>query len=111
MLTPRRARHDLVSASLAARDDDELAALLRGAPTSAVGVGGGSSVLDVDGIPVFAKRIPITDRELAHPHSTANLFGLPTVLPVRHAPPRRPGFRRVARAGREPDRHRGGPRR
>ncbi|WP_217440986.1 hypothetical protein, partial [Myxococcus sp. CA056] len=48
------------------------------APTHAVGVGGGTSVLDVDGVPVFAKRIPMTDRELAHPHSTANLFDLPT---------------------------------
>ena len=28
-------------------------------------------------MPVFVKRIPITDRELAHPHSTANLFDLP----------------------------------
>jgi hypothetical protein len=27
---------------------------------------------------VFAKRIPITDRELAHPHATANLYDLPT---------------------------------
>ncbi|MCY1014523.1 hypothetical protein [Pyxidicoccus sp. MSG2] len=35
-------------------------------------------MLDVDGVPVFAKRIPMTDRELAHPHSTANLFDLPT---------------------------------
>jgi hypothetical protein len=43
-----------------------------------VGVGGGSAVLDTDGVPVFAKRIPITDRELANPHSTANLYGLPT---------------------------------
>ena len=78
MLTARRARHDRMSASLAARNDDELTAFLHAAPTSAVGVGGGSSVLDVDGVPVFAKRIPITDRELAHPHSTANLFDLPT---------------------------------
>lgn len=67
-----------MSAWLTARNDDELAAGLRAAPTSAVGVGGGASVLDVDGVPVFAKRIPITDRELAHPHSTANLFDLPT---------------------------------
>ncbi|MFJ4107701.1 protein kinase family protein [Oerskovia enterophila] len=78
MLSTRRARHDLASASLAARDDDELSAFLRDAPTSAVGVGGGTCVLDVDGITVFAKRVPITDRELAHPHSTANLFDLPT---------------------------------
>ena len=52
--------------------------LLRATHTGAVGVGGGSSVLDVDGVPVFAKRVPITDRELAHPHSTANLFDVPT---------------------------------
>jgi hypothetical protein len=77
MLTARRFRHDRMSASLAARNDDELAAFFHAAPASAVGVGGGSSVLDVDGVPVFAKRIPITDRELAHPHSTANLFNLP----------------------------------
>ena len=78
MLSSRRDRHDLVAASLAARDDDELIALLHGASTSAVGAGGATSVLSVDGIPVFAKRVPITDRELAHPHSTANLFDLPT---------------------------------
>lgn len=52
--------------------------LLRNAPTSTVGTGGGTSVLDVDGITVFAKHVPITERELAHPRSTANLFGLPT---------------------------------
>ena len=34
-------------------------------------------MLDVDGVAVFAKRIPLTDLELAHPHSTANLFELP----------------------------------
>ena len=77
MLSRRISRRDLVSTALAARDDDEMTALLRTAGTTAVGVGGGSSVLDVDGITVFAKRIPITDRELAHPHSTANLFNLP----------------------------------
>jgi hypothetical protein len=77
MPTALRLRHDRVSASLAARDDDELATLLDAAPPGAVGVGGGYSVFDVDGVPVFAKQIPITDRELAHPHSTANLFDLP----------------------------------
>lgn len=74
----RRFRRDRIAAVLAARDDDELAAVLRAAPSNAVGVGGGSSVLDVDGVPVFVKRVPITDRELAYPHSTANLFDLPT---------------------------------
>ena len=78
MVVTRRLRHDRMSDSLAARNDDELAGLLQSAPTGAVGVGGGSSVLNVDGVPVFFKRIPITDRELAHPHSTANLFDVPT---------------------------------
>ncbi|WP_258725658.1 serine/threonine protein phosphatase [Cellulomonas sp. NS3] len=92
MPTTRQVRHGLVSASLAARDDDELAALLRGASDSAVGVGGGSSVVDVDGVPVFVKRVPLTDRELAHPHSTANLFGLPTACQYGMHPLAGPGF-------------------
>jgi hypothetical protein len=77
VLTARRARHDLVSAALAACDDDDLGARLRAGPTAAVGVGGATAVTDVDGVPVFVKRIPITDRELARPHSTANIYDLP----------------------------------
>ncbi|GEA86751.1 serine/threonine protein phosphatase [Cellulomonas cellasea] len=92
MLTARRARHDLVSASLAARDDDALVALLDAAPPGAVGAGGGSSVVEVDGVAVFAKRVPITDRELAHPHSTANLFGLPLSCQYGMHPLAGPGF-------------------
>ncbi len=92
MLTSRLARHEQVSASLAAFDDDELAALLRAAPSGAVGVGGGTSVLDVGGVPVFVKRIPITDRELAQPHSTANLFDLPLACQYGMHPLAGPGF-------------------
>ena len=92
MLITRRTRHGRVAAALAARDDDELAALLQSAPAGAVGVGGGSSVLDLGGVPVFAKRIPITDRELAHPHSTANLFGLPVSCQYGMYPLAGPGF-------------------
>lgn len=77
MLAARRARRDRASASLEARGDDALGSLLTAAPGGAVGVGGSTSVLDVDGVPVFVKRIPITERELAHPGSTADLFGLP----------------------------------
>jgi len=92
MLSARRARHERVSAALVARDDGELVALLGAAPAGAVGVGGGSSVLDVDGVPVFAKRIPITDRELAHPRSTANLFDLPMSCQYGMHPLAGPGF-------------------
>ncbi|TDC43779.1 serine/threonine protein phosphatase [Micromonospora sp. KC213] len=62
---------------MAGRADSALASLLQTSSLEGVGVGGGSSIADVDGVPVFVKRVPITDRELAHPHSTANLFDLP----------------------------------
>lgn len=66
-----------VAALLASRDDSELTTLLDIGHATGVGVGGGSAVIDVDGVPVFAKRIPLTDRELTQPRSTANLFDLP----------------------------------
>ncbi len=71
------ARHRRLSALLASCSDVELAALVDAGALGSVGVGGGSAVVDVDGVPVFAKRIPLTDRELAHPRSTANLFDVP----------------------------------
>jgi len=43
------------------------------------GVGGTSALLDIAGVPVFVKRIALTDLE-RHPQnvrSTANVFGLP----------------------------------
>lgn len=77
MTTARSDRHRELSAFLASRSDSELTELVdRGRPNT-VGVGGGTAVLDIDGVPVFAKRIPLTDRELAHQGSTANLFDLP----------------------------------
>ena len=55
----------------------ELAELLDAGRTGTAGVGGCPTQLDLDGTPVFAKRIALTDRELTHPRSTANLFDLP----------------------------------
>ncbi len=75
LLADRRARYVRVSDFLASRNDADLVTL-----TSADGVvegRGGSVTFEVDGVPVFAKRVPLTDLELAHPRSTANLFGLP----------------------------------
>lgn len=74
----RFARHERLSKILAAGTDDDLARLTTG-HAEAVSVGGGSTVVDVDETPVFVKRIPLTDLELARPHSTANLFGVPLV--------------------------------
>jgi hypothetical protein len=62
---------------LAAHTDDDLVALMATGTHSEPGVGGGSVVFEVDGVPVFAKRVPLTDRELASPRSTANLFDVP----------------------------------
>ncbi|MFE9750484.1 serine/threonine protein phosphatase [Saccharothrix saharensis] len=75
MVTSRRARHERLSALLASLDDPALTTLV--GTREDVGVGGGSSVVDVGGTPVFVKRIPLTDLELARPHATANLFDLP----------------------------------
>jgi hypothetical protein len=74
VLTERQARHQRLSTVLTNCDDAELA----GGAAVGVGIGGGAAVLDVAGDPVFVKRVPLTDRELAHPQATANLFGLPT---------------------------------
>ncbi|WP_051799158.1 protein kinase family protein [Catenuloplanes japonicus] len=71
----RLARHRALSASLAARDDAEIAALAGAASTE--GIGGATGTIEIDGVPVFVKRVPLTARELASPGSTANLFGLP----------------------------------
>lgn len=69
--------HRKVSATLARLSDDDLAARVAHAPTDSVGIGGAAARIDVDGVPVFIKRIALTDRELAHPRSTVNLFDVP----------------------------------
>jgi hypothetical protein len=69
----RIARHDRVSAALAEAGDDLLAAAR---PLSS-GIGGSTWLLRVAGEPVFVKRVALTDVELRHEHSTADLYGLP----------------------------------
>jgi hypothetical protein len=72
--------YDAVSSVLSALDDQRLDALLeRGTPLG-VGIGGTCALLDVEGVQVFVKRVPLTDLELEHPMSTANLFDLPPFL-------------------------------
>ncbi|WP_018348364.1 hypothetical protein [Longispora albida] len=64
-----------ISQALASASDEQLGLLVQNA--AVLGIGGASGVADVDGVPVFVKRIPLTDLERFHPQSTANLFGLP----------------------------------
>lgn len=76
----RMLRYDAVSTALARLGDRRLAASVAGARTLGSGVGGASALLEVAGLPVFVKRIPLTGLELepGNVMSTANLFGLPT---------------------------------
>lgn len=73
------ARYRAVSSALEALGDGRLAELVAGARDVTTGIGGASGVVDVDGFPVFVKRIPLTDLERRPENvmSTANLFGLP----------------------------------
>ena len=75
----RLAAHSAVSTSLALRSDHELRALVEAATPLGAGIGGTSALLEVDGVPVFVKRVPLTDLERLpeNVHSTANLYGLP----------------------------------
>jgi len=70
--------HRTVAEALGGLDDRALAVVLDGATPLGSGIGGSSAVLDVEGVRVFVKKVPVTDLELEHPRSTANLFGLPT---------------------------------
>jgi hypothetical protein len=76
--------HRRVAAALTALTDDELAALIDASGSRIVGAGGAGSVIDVDAVPVFLKRLPLTDQERAPAFagSTANVFGLPAHVHV-----------------------------
>ncbi|ATY15244.1 hypothetical protein CU254_36260 [Amycolatopsis sp. AA4] len=73
----RISRHAAASTALSLLSDRQLTERLKSAEVVSEGIGGTGVRLDVDGVPVFAKRVPLTALELQHPHSTANLYGLP----------------------------------
>lgn len=77
VMPARLARYERLSGLLASYGDDELASLVKTGRSSGVGVGGGSVVVDAEGEPAFVKCIPLSDREIAIPGGTANLFELP----------------------------------
>ena len=76
----RIARHAAVSTSLALLSDRSLRVLVAAAPVLGTGIGGTSAMLDVDGTPVFVKRVPLCELEVLPENirSTANVFRLPT---------------------------------
>lgn len=70
-------QHRVVSSRLSALDDDGIQQLLSTATPLGSGIGGSVGRLDVDGVPVFAKWIPLGEFETRQPGSTANVFDLP----------------------------------
>ncbi|MEV7344160.1 protein kinase family protein [Streptomyces sp. NPDC093544] len=68
-----------VGARLSLLSDRRLADAVTAAKSLGSGIGGRSAEMEVDGIRVFVKRVPLTDIELQpeHVRSTANLFELP----------------------------------
>lgn len=79
----RRARHETITDHLSRLTDDQLTELLNSTEHSGTDTGGTAWHLTIDDIPVFAKRIRLTDLELRHPHSTANLFDMPAYCHYR----------------------------
>ncbi len=67
------------STALALLGNRQLGRVLDAQPLLGNGIGGTSALLDIDGTPVFAKRIPLTEleRRAENVMSTANLFELP----------------------------------
>ncbi|MEU3421712.1 protein kinase family protein [Streptomyces murinus] len=76
----RSAAYGTVATSLALRSDRRLGELVDAAVPLGTGIGGRCALLEVDGKPVFVKRVPLTEleRRPEHVRSTTNLFGLPT---------------------------------
>jgi len=77
--------HERLAKSLVALTDAELTDLIGPARQLHSGIGGKSSLLEIDGIAVFVKRIPLTDleREPENYLSTRNLFALPLFYQYR----------------------------
>ncbi|NKB58852.1 MAG: protein kinase [Alphaproteobacteria bacterium] len=71
----RRKRYFHISTQLARYSDNQLRDHLASLPHSTGW--GRNQVIDVGGLKVFVKRIPITDREMADVRSTRNHFQLP----------------------------------
>ncbi|MDT9700878.1 serine/threonine-protein kinase [Streptomyces sp. P17] len=75
----RVSAHTAVAARLSSLSDRRLGDAVAAATGLGPGIGGRSAELDVEGVRVFVKRVPLTDLELRpeHVRSTANLFRLP----------------------------------
>ncbi|GAA5005383.1 protein kinase family protein [Actinopolymorpha pittospori] len=76
----RLAAFGTAATHLSLLSDRRLGEVVAAAAPLGSGMGGRSAELEVNGVRVFVKRVPLTDTELRpeNARSTANLFGLPT---------------------------------
>ncbi|WP_181797253.1 protein kinase family protein [Streptomyces sp. WELS2] len=79
LLAARSSACATVGAQLSLLSDRRLGDAVAAAAALGSGIGGRRGEMEVAGLPVFVKRIPLTDIEARpeHVRSTANLFGLP----------------------------------
>ncbi|MET9904451.1 protein kinase family protein [Streptomyces sp. NPDC006446] len=75
----RVAAYAAVGARLSLLSDRRLEDAVASAPSLGSGIGGRSAEMEIEGIRVFVKRVPLTDLEVRpeHARSTRNLFELP----------------------------------
>ena len=73
----RLEKYNKAAAALDKISDEEILIKLTTAKQVHSGIGGTAVKLEIAGLPVFAKKIALTDLEKQNPHSTKNLFDLP----------------------------------
>jgi hypothetical protein len=73
----RNEKYKVVSEVLKKVSEEGIKNLLSSGEAIHKGIGGTGVKLEIESIPVFAKRIPVTDIELKNQFSTKNLFDLP----------------------------------
>jgi hypothetical protein len=73
-IAERRALHAKLSVRIAEMGDDEIGALLDAGESSAGW--GRNQTVEIRGHDVFVKRVPVTELEMRHGHSTRNLYEL-----------------------------------
>jgi hypothetical protein len=90
----RLTKYGEVSTALAVLSDHQLGRLVAAAHPIGSGIGGTSARLSVGDVPVFVKKIPLTDLERRPPNvmSTANLYAIPTFCHYGIAAFGSPGF-------------------
>lgn len=71
----RRRLFGALSTRLTFFDNERLAALI--GPNPSAGFWGAHQTIDLEGQPVFVKRVPVAALEYEHPFATGNLYGLP----------------------------------